>query len=79
MAATSGVEQAVVVLQPDTEELSCQLGGQAVRILGGASPQEVPVEDPANYRLVVNIDTADELGLDLPTSLIDQADRIIDD
>jgi putative ABC transport system substrate-binding protein len=47
------------------------------RILKGAKPAELPVEQPSILRLSVNVDTARALGLKLPRSLLLRADKIV--
>jgi putative ABC transport system substrate-binding protein len=48
------------------------------KILRGAHPGEIPVEEPINFDLVVNLTTAKELGLAVPPSLLATADEVIE-
>lgn len=77
VANTTFTQGATFVLEPDTDELLAQLGRQAVRILGGDDPSEVPVEDPRQFRIVLDRGQAGELGLPpLPDALVQQADEV---
>jgi putative ABC transport system substrate-binding protein len=63
---------------PDFEETFQRAGAFVVRILKGARPADLPVEQPSRFHLLVNRATASDLGLTLPPALLLRADQIVE-
>jgi putative tryptophan/tyrosine transport system substrate-binding protein len=62
----------------DRTQLAQDAAGYIDRILKGAKPEDLPVQAPTKYDLVINLKTAKALGLDIPSSLVTTADDVIE-
>jgi putative ABC transport system substrate-binding protein len=61
----------------DIEDVYRQAGDYTSRVLKGAKPAEMPVQQTSKFEFLVNLTTARVIGLDLPAALLARADELI--
>ena len=76
---TEGIQEgALAAYGPSLDETFRQRGRQAARLLRGAKPSDMPVEQPTTIRLAINLKLARQLGIDVPPALLQRADEVVE-
>ena len=68
----------LIAYGPSVNDMSRRAARLVTRVLNGTQPAELPVERPNQFELVVNLKTAQALGLTIPPTLLARADKVIE-
>jgi putative ABC transport system substrate-binding protein len=76
--AENAEEGALVAYGPRLTEMYRDRTQMVMKVLRGAKPVDIPVEQPSKFELVINLNTAKAIGLEIPAGLLLRADKLIE-
>ena len=62
---------------PDGDDVTRRAAAQLDKILRGAKPSDIPVEQPTKFEMLINLKTAEQIGLTILPNVLTRADRVI--
>ena len=68
---------ALIAYGPRQTEVYRQVARMVAKVLRGAKPADLPVEQPTTFELAINLETAKAIGLTVPMNLLSRADKVI--
>jgi len=68
----------LIYFGPDADDLIARAGSYVDRLLRGAKPGDLPIEQPTRMELIVNRKTAKALGLEISPAFLSRANSVID-
>jgi putative ABC transport system substrate-binding protein len=71
-------EGGLIAYGPRLTTIYRQVARQVVKVLHRVEPPDIPVEQPTNFELIVNLQAAKAIGLNLPPLLVERADKVIE-